>query len=139
MAVTATPIFPQSVQNFVTKIQNADASNIKTLVTGGTNGTKVESIIVSSTDTSARDVNIYITVSSVNYLLTTISIPINSGNANNIAATDILRSTQIPALPFDNKGNKYIYIANGATLGFATTTTVTSGKEIDIFAQGGNF
>jgi len=139
MAVTPTPIFPQSVQNFVAQIQNADAQTVKTLVTGGTNGTKIESLNASSSDTTSRDVAIYLTVSSTNYLLGTISIPLNSGNTNAIVSVDILRSAQIPALAYDANGNKYLYVANGATLGVSALTTVTAGKAIQFVAQGGNF
>ena len=79
MAGTATPIFPQTVKNYVAQILPADTTTKKTLVTGATNGTKIESITVASTDTSARDLLLYLTVSAVDYLLGTVAIPINSG------------------------------------------------------------
>lgn len=139
MAGTATPIFPQTVQNYVTQIQNADGQTIKTLVTGATNGSKVESISVSSTDTSNRDIAVYLTISSVNYLLCTVNIPLNSGNTNAVVSVDLLRNAQWPGLAYDSNGNKYIYVANGATLGVSALTTVTTAKAIQVVAQGGNF
>lgn len=137
--VTPTPIFPQSVQNFVQQIQNADGTTVKTLVSGGANGTKIESINVTSTDTSARDVAIYLTVSATNYLLATISIPATAGSVDNIVSVDLLRNAQWPALAFDNNGNKYLYVANGSTLSVGALTAVTSAKAIQFVAQGGNF
>lgn len=139
MAGTPTPIFPQSVQNFVAQIQNADGQAIKTLVSGGTNGTKIESIIVSSTDTSNRDIALYLTISSVNYLLATVSIPLDSGNTNSVIPVDLLRSNSLAGLAWDANGNKFLYVANGATLGVSALTTVTSTKSIQFVAQGGNF
>jgi hypothetical protein len=139
MTGTATPIFPQTVKNYVQQIQNSDGTTIKTLAAGGANGSKIEVINITSTDTSARDIALYMLVSAVSYLLTTISIPITAGSVNNVISVDILRNAQFPALTFDNNGNKYIYVANGSTLQIAALTTVTSTKAIQIFAQGGDF
>lgn len=139
MAGTATPIFPQTIKNYVAQIQNSDASNKITIVTGATNGTKIESINVASTDTSARDIALYLTVSAVDYLLTTISIPANSGNTNALPAIDLLASSQFPSLSLDNNTNSYIYIASGAVLKAASTTTLTTAKVIQFVAQGGDY
>jgi len=139
MTVTATPIFPQTVQNYVVQIANADASNSKTIATAGTNGSKIETLVVASSDTSARDVSFFITISSTNYLLGTVSIPANSGNTNALPLVDILRNAQIPGLAYDANGNKYLYLKNGATLTCTALTTVTSGKLISINAMGGDF
>ncbi|WP_233343626.1 hypothetical protein [Burkholderia cepacia] len=139
MAGTATPIFPQTVKNYVAQILNADASNVKTLVTGAANGTKIEAITVASTDTTARDVQLVMTISSVTYVLATVSIPITAGSVNSVPSVDILRSAQWPGLSSDASGNKILYVANGAVLGIKALTTVTSGKELDALAIGGDF
>lgn len=139
MAVTATPIFPQTIKNYVAQILPADASTVKTLVTGATNGTKIEAITVASTDTSARDVQLVMTISSVVYVLATVAIPINSGNTNAIPAVDILRNTQWPGLSYDSNGNKILYVASGSVLGVKALTTVTAAKELDILAIGGDY
>lgn len=139
MAGTATPIYPQTVKNYVAQILPGSTTSLVTLVTGATNGTKIESINVASTDTSARDVQVWLTVSAVNYLLTTVNIPINAGNTNAVVAVDLLRNAQWPSLAYDNNGNKYIYIASGSTLSVAALTTVTTAKSINFLAQGGDF
>ena len=139
MAGTSTPIFPQTVKNYAVAIANADGSTIKTICSGATNGTKIESLIVSSTDTSARDVTLYMTISSVNYILGTVSIPANSGNTNALVSIDILRNAQIPGLAYDSNSNKYLYVGSGTTLGIAALTTITSAKNIFAIAQGGDF
>lgn len=139
MAGTATPIFPQTVKNYVAQILNADASNVKTLVTGATNGTKIESLSAATTDGTARDVQLVLTISSVTYILATINIPANSGNTNSVPAVDLLRHAQWPGLSYDANGNKILYVASGAVLGVKSLTTVTSAKEIDFLAVGGDF
>lgn len=139
MAVTATPIFPQLIKNYVAQILPADVSNKKALVTGATNGTKIEAITVASTDTAARDVQLIMTISAVDYILSTASIPANSGNTNALPAIDILRHAQWPGLSYDSNGNRIIYVASGAVLNIKALTTVTAAKEIDALAIGGDY
>jgi hypothetical protein len=136
---TATPIFPQTVKNFVAQVLPADASGKKTLVTGATNGTKVEAIMVASTDTSARDLQLILTISSVDYVLTTVSIPLTAGFINSAPSIDILRNAQFPGLAYDANGNKVLYVASGAVLSVKTLTTVTAAKEVDVFGYGADF
>lgn len=139
MAVTATPIFPQTIKDYVIQILPADTTTLKTVCAGATNGTKIESIIVTSTDTSARDVTLYKTISAVDYALCCITIPITAGTINGTASIDILRNINIPGTAFDPNGNKYIYIASGTTLKIASGTTVTAAKVINVVASGGDF
>lgn len=136
---TATPIFPQTVKNYVAQIQNADGQTVKTLCAGATNGTKIEAITVSSTDTTARDVQLSLTISSVVYILGTVAIPATAGTVDSIPSVDILRSAQIPGLSYDANGNKILYVASGSTLGIEALTTVTSGKTIAAIAIAGDF
>jgi hypothetical protein len=139
MAGTATPIFPQTVKTYAAQILPADASGVKALVTGGANGSKVESLNIASTDSTARDVQLVMTISSVVYVLGTISIPANAGNTNTIPSVDAFRSGQWPSLSYDASGNRILYVASGAVLGIKALTTVTAAKEIDAIACGGDF
>lgn len=139
MAVTATPIFPQTITTYVVAIANADASTVKTLAAAGTNGTKIEAINVSLTDTTTRDLQIYATISATNYLLGTVNIPLSSGNTNAVPSIDLLRHSQLPFFAYDANGNKYIYLANGTTLSVASGSTVTSGKFLTVVAYGEDF
>lgn len=140
MAGTATPIFPQTVKTFVAQIQNSDGTSKVTIATGATNGTKIESLNVTSTDgVGSRDLKLYMTVSGVDYLLGTISLAASSGNTNALPSIDILRNVQIPGLAYDSNGNRILYIANGATLRMAAGSTVTSGTIIAAVGIGGDF
>jgi hypothetical protein len=139
MAVTATPIFPQTITNGLVQIANADAQNLKTIYTAGTNGSKIENILVSSTDSSARDVQFSIVASAVTYIIGTISIPANSGNTNALPVINVLGNSQIPSLSRDSNGNYYLYLSNGSVLKASALTTVTAAKVISIFAQGGDY
>lgn len=145
MAGTATPIFPQTIKNYAVQILPADTTTLKTLVTGATNGTKVEMVNMGSTDSSARDVQFWMTISAVNYLIATVNIPANAGNTNAIQALSLLTSAaSTPFLPFfqfpmDSNGNRYLYVASGSVLKVACLTTVTAAKELDFLVQAGDF
>jgi hypothetical protein len=139
MTMTATPVFPQTIKNYAAQILPADASTVKTLVTGATNGTKVEALTVASTDTTARDFQLVMTISAVVYVLATLSIPANAGNSNSVPAIDVLRHTNWPGLACDSNGNKILYVASGAVLGIKMLTTVTTAKEVDVLAVGGDY
>ena len=134
MAGTATPIFPQTIRGASAQILNADGTTKKTLCAGGTNGTRIDAISVASTDTAARDLQLWMNNGSVDQLLCTVSIPINSGNANNVAAVDLLRSSFGPMLAYDANGNRVLYVPNGYTLKVAAATSVTATKQLDVLA-----
>lgn len=139
MAVTATPIFPQALNVTPQTIVNGDGTTAKTVFTAGSNGSKLEVMNISSTDTSNRDVAIYLTRSAVNYLLTTIKILANSGNNNAIPATDCMKNAQIPSLSIDAAGNRFLLLKSGDTVSVAATTTVTAAKTITIITNGADY
>lgn len=139
MAGTATPIYPQTINVGVAAIANADAQTYKTIATGGTNGTKIESLIVSSSDTSARDITVNLTRSAVNYQLAQISIPATAGYLDTVPSVDIMRSAFLPGTAYDSNGNKYLYLKSGDTLTINAPVTVTTAKTIQAVASGGDF
>jgi hypothetical protein len=137
MSVTPTPIFPQTIKTPAVQINNSSGTGSSTLVTGGTNGTKVENILVSSNDTSDRILLITIT-SPTSIIVGQVNIPAGSGITSGVPAVNILASSQF-TFNVDAFGNPYMYLANGVPLVVATTTTVTSGKQLGILAQAGDY
>jgi len=137
--MTATPVFPQTIKTNVAQILPADTTSLKTLVTPGANGTRVDSIIVSSTDTSAKDLQFVITVSATDYVVGTLSIPANSGFTNAVPLVSVFAHSQFIAFNTDVNGNKHMYLANGAVLKVKALTTVTAAKAISVVAQCGDF
>lgn len=141
MATTPTPIFPQTITNAAVAIVNSDGTNKKTVYTGATNGSKIESISITSTDTTARVLNVYITVSGTDYQVGTINVPITAGtDAAATASVSMLENTvMMPWIRKDSSGRPYIYLASGSVLKVASQTTLTSNKEIDLVAQIGDY
>ncbi len=139
MAVTATPIFPQSIKNVTKTILNADGTAWVTAYPGGTNGSKIEGVYVSSTDTAAHDLQMSITIGAGTSLYTTINIPIGAGNTGTVPAINILASAQLASLPKDSNGNPYLYIGNGNSLQFSSVVAVTAAKTLQIITIAGDY
>lgn len=139
MTVVATPIFPQSIGNPAVQILPADTTSLKTLITADADGTTVNRIFVASTDTAAKDLQFYVTIASVDYLLGTLAIPANSGFTNSVPLVSVFNSSQFPGMLVDNNGNKTLHLAAGSVLKVKALATVTAAKAISIFAQTGDF
>lgn len=139
MAGTPTPIFPQTINSGVQTFVNADSTNLKTLYTAATNGSRVNMIMVSSTDTSARDMSFWVTKGGTDYLLATVSIPANSGNTNAISLVTVLDHTRFGTMKQDSNGNRYIDLANGEVLKSKVGVAVTTAKTIYVRCETGDY
>lgn len=139
MAVSNVAIYPQTIQTWAVQILPADTNTKKTLITSGTNGSFLEMLSVSNTDTNPYTVNIYINDGATDHLLSTINIPASSGNTTAAPAVDVLRSGQIPGLIYDTNGNQVLPLKAGYLLKVASTTTVTAAKILDFIAVGSDF
>jgi hypothetical protein len=139
MATSNLPIFPQVLQNWAVQILAADTTTIKTLVTGGANGSKIEAINVALDDSAAKTLILYLNDGSTNYLLSWFNIPANSGFTTIAPSVALLINAQIPSINFDNNGNKYFYLKSGWKLNVAAQATLTTGKTMHITANGGDF
>lgn len=144
MAVTTTPVFLQTIITGIATILPADASNLKTIITAGTDGTVLDSIVASSTDTSARDLQFYLTVGGTDTLLATVSCTANAGNTNSVSLIDVLNHARLGSTSgytsgyptLDSNGNHILKLQNGEILKVKSLTTVTTAKVISVIAKG---
>jgi hypothetical protein len=150
MAVTATPIYPQAViapcaalingtGAFTFAAASNTTTNLVSLAAGGANGTKIEAITVSTTDTAANTLYLIINNGTYNFILGVFSIPIGAGTTTTAPAVGLLNSSLFPGLSYDSAGNKYLYVPSGSTLYVGTLGAVTSAKQVSVVAVGGNF
>lgn len=139
MAVTHAGVFAQTPKITPAAFTNADSANTKkTIVTAGSDGSKVVAVTATSTETAnARVAQIWLTRSATSYLLASCNIPVNSGFDGTVATVNLL--SLFTGLPTDNDGQVYLFLESGDTLQASTTTQVASGKEVDITAIFGNF
>lgn len=139
MSFTYQPFFAASLNLGNLKLTNANGTTVETVATGSTNGTKIEGMVVSQNSTSALSAQLWITVSSVAYLLCTVTIPANAGNTAGTPPVNMLTSANCPGLPLDANGNPYLYLANSATLGIGLLVAVTSSDFLFASSFGGNY
>jgi hypothetical protein len=132
-------IFLQTVNVGVQQILPADTTTYKTLLTAGASGARVDAIFVHSTDTSAKDVILALTVSGTDYPIGTVAIPLRTGDTNSAPSINLLNMANIsPAFGMDVNGNKFLWMPAGATLRAKAGSTVTTAKAISFIAQGQN-
>lgn len=145
MAVTATPVFPQTPNVAVVSITSADgAAATKTIYTGAANCSKVVAVNLTATCTESHLLTLSVTRNSTAYALGAVTVNQSSGyGTDGVAASlDLLRGGPngiIPSLPVDNDGQKYIFLTSVDTLQITHATSLTSNKKIDIVAWGVDF
>ena len=140
MAVTHEAVFVQNPKITPAAFTNADAANTKkTIHTAGANGSKVVAVTASSTDTSNRTGQLWLTRSATSYLLASVIVITLAGTDGSAPAQNLLTSGLWPGLPVDNDGQRYLFMESGDTLQISFTAQVTAAKEIDVVAVAGNF
>lgn len=132
MAANTTPIFPGTVTTDAVRFENADGTTAKTLLTAGSAGTRVDAIIVTSTDTSAKTLTLGMLKGAVTYRIGEIVVPIGAGTNGTEKPADGFTL----ALPF---GGGSINLEAGCSLTVAAQVAVTSGKALDVVAFGGDY
>lgn len=131
MAANTTPIFTKTP--IVTGVQftNADASNKKNLVTGATDGTRIDAIYCSTNDTAAVNLAFYINDGATDFYIGNVNLPIGSGYTT-VVRVDALATLATVNLPF-------LLLPNGYILKCNCVATMTAAKTTDVVAVGGNY
>ena len=130
MAANTSPIFELTVKNAGVTIVPADTTAKKTLYTGGTNGSRIDQLAESSTDTAAVTTMWYKTVGGTDYHIGDVVIAIGAGYTT-VALVDALATLE-PTLG-------YLVLASGEILKVAALATVTAAKQVDLVAQLGDY
>ena len=138
MAVTATPIFPQSVGWAGTAYTTA--SSTSTHVTGGTNGTRVSSLTAYSNSTSAHVFIVGLSTGGVSFPIVAVSIPASAGSDGSTPAVDMLTPTLIPGLPIDAQGVPYISLPSTLySLVLTASAAINTGKQVTFTSMYGSY
>lgn len=137
--MSASPIFVGSAKPAFIQILPAATTTLVTLLTAAAAGSKVVGITITSTDTADRVVQLYVTRGGVDILLSTVAVPLNSGTTNALPAVNGMSTTNLPGLPTDNDGQRYLLLQMGDVLKAAVTVTVTAAKAINFNVQAGDF
>jgi hypothetical protein len=140
MAVTSTPVFVQTPKITPAAFTNSDSANTKkTIATAGSDGMKVTAVLATSTDTSNRTGQLWLTRSATSYLLGSTVVTTLAGTDGSTATANLLPVSLMGGLPKDNDGQAYLFLESGDTLQVSFTAQVTSAKEVDVVAIAANF
>lgn len=135
MAANTSPIFVKNASAAAVTIVNADTTTKKTLVTAdATNGSRVLSVNAASDDTAAVNLDLWITISAVDYKLGVKQVPIGAGHTT-VAAASVLDPAMIPSLQADGS----LLLGPGHVLKVSAQAAVTAGKTVTLIAQYGDY
>lgn len=131
MTANTSPIFEVGPNSAGVQILPADTTTKMTLITAdATDGSRVDAINVTSTDTSAVVVNVYVNIGGTDYTRGSVSVAAGAGTLG--AATVDLVPTLAATLG-------YIPLPPGAILKVAANATITAAKQVDFVASYGDY
>ncbi len=143
---TNLPTLSKIPEHWINQLVNADGTGNITIVdctvtTYGCNnlGTKITSIVATTTDLSSDTIELSINNGTETAILATLSIPESSGVSTSVLPFNILQLGNIPGLMIDSDGNAVLFITASQKLLMNATSAVSSGKTLTVFTQGDVF
>lgn len=130
MAAGTTPIFEAATGLAGVQFTSTDTTTKKTVKAGASNGTRIDSLMCSTNDTTAVNLAFYLNDGSTDFYIGVVNLPIGSGYTT-VARVEAL-TTLAPALG-------YLVIPSGWTLKAACVATMTAAKTTDVVAMGGDY
>ena len=134
MTMSNEPTFPATVHDVGAKILAADGTDKIVLFSGNTNGSRIKSISFCTDDPVEVNVQIWKTITAIDYLLGTVNVPAGSGNSKILPAVDGLNRLSLPWLRED-----CIMVGSASTVKISAIATLTSGKTLYALAEGGDY
>lgn len=113
---------------------NADGTAYKTLYTAAADDAVVKSIMVTSTDGTARNLKVAMNDGTTDRIIGTVNIPITAGTTGAIASVDLLSGSLLPGLPLDQQGKRILPMQATHILKIAPLVAVTAAATIDVVA-----
>jgi len=148
MAKTTTNPFTQTIRNLAATLVNADSfiaanggtvpTNTKELLTAGSEGSIIKSLMIASDDSSARSVSFYLSTDSgtTKYLLFTVPVAIASGSNGTTINVDVLNNAVVQGLSIDQSGRPILPLAASAKIYIGViTAAVTSTRTLHVMAN----
>lgn len=148
MAKTNTNPFTQTIRNPAATLVTADSfiaanggtnpTNTKLLLTAGSEGSIVKSLIIASDDSSARTVSFYMSTDggTTDYLLFSVPVAANAGVNGTTINVDVLNNAVVQGLQIDQSGRPVIPLAANASIYIGViTAAVTAGRTLHVVAS----
>jgi len=130
MAANTSPIFELTPTQKGQSWASGDTTTKKTIQTGGTNGSRIDSIMCSTDDTAAVNLAFYINDGATDWYIGNVNVPIGSGYTT-VARVEAL-ATLAPA-------TGYLLLPSGYVLKANCVATMTAAKIATAVAMGGDY
>lgn len=117
------------------------AGTNKTVIQGGSNGTKITALYATSNDTGAAHLGtVQFQRSAANFGGVAVNIPVSAGFVNGTPPVNFLSTAVWPGLPVDSDGNPYLFLASTLDLLVGTfATAMGAGFQLNMQAVAGDF
>lgn len=131
MPANTSPLFTLTPLNKGAQFVNADSTTKKSIYTAGSNGGRIDAIMVSSNSTAAENLAFYINDGTTDFYLGNVNIPIGSGYTT-VARVEGLAQIGPPY-------TTALILAAGYILKANAVAAVTSAKTVDVIVMAGDF
>jgi hypothetical protein len=122
---------------------SADTTVIKDILVApsaaGDEGLRIMGIAISSDDSAARDIKLYINDGTTDHPIHHVDIPITAGTDGSTATVDGLNTINAPWIIVDSAGNKYFDLKKGYKLRGKMIATMTAAKTITVTVIAGEY
>jgi hypothetical protein len=136
MPANTNPIFLGTRRSVGVELDNADSTNQVVLWTAGANGSLIEAMAITSTDTSAVELDLYLYDGAASFRLGSVTVPIAAGsNGGTTAAVDGLAQAELPWL----RDDLTLALSAGCSLKAAAHAAITSAKLVHVSMFGGDY
>jgi hypothetical protein len=117
------------------------AGTNKTIIQGGSNGTKVTALYANSNDTGASHLGtVQFQRNGANFGGVAVTIPVSAGFANGTPPVNFMSTAVWPGLPIDSDGNPFLFLASTLDIIVGTfATAMGAGFQLNMHAVAGDF
>jgi hypothetical protein len=135
--MSASPAFVATPANPAVAFANADGTSFKTLMTPAASGSRLDTLIASSTDSASNVLQLAVQISGVDYVIGEVTIPANAGTNGSVKSVACLNSTDIPGLAYTEGGA--IFLKTGSVLRARMKTAVAGAFAVHLLGIGGDY
>ena len=132
MTANFKPVFELTPIDAGVEFTDADTTTVKTILTAGAEGSRIDGILVSTNDSVAVNLAFYIDDGADVYYIGNVNIPIGSGYTT-VARVDAMSTLRPAAQSFIQLHHGYILKCN------CVATMTTAGRVTTVVAIGGDF
>lgn len=136
MAANTAPIFPVSVQNYAVNFATVDGTTSKVLFEAGIYGSRVDTVSVVSSDTSARVFRVYLSDGTTDYQAGEFYVAAGAGTNGTSAALKMLTTAWLSWL--DSSGCLFLKAGWSLKIGLKGST-ITANTLVTFIASGGDY